>query len=107
LDPSSAATVSVKPPSPPQGEQVTPPQQAVSTQNPARDSIFSQDELDVVNLPKEPSSRVKPNHPYKQPLGDVNEDLRLRNKVVNQVSYNCNLSQFEPKKIEEALQDGS
>jgi hypothetical protein len=47
----------------------------VSTQNPAKDSISSQDELDVVNLPKEPSSHVKPNHPYKQLLRDVNEGL--------------------------------
>jgi len=60
-----------------------------SNPNSARDFISSQDELDAVNLPKEPSSRAKRNHPYKQLLGDVNEGLRLRNRVVNQVSYNC------------------
>jgi hypothetical protein len=78
-----------------------------SNPNSARDFISSQDELDAVNLPKEPSSRAKRNHPYKQLLGDVTEGLRLRNRVVNQVSYNCYLSQFEPNTVEEALQDES
>jgi hypothetical protein len=79
----------------------------VSNPNPARDSISSQDELDIVNLPKELSSRVKLNHPHKQLLGEVNEGLQLRNRVVNKVSYNCYLSEFEPKKVEEALKDES
>jgi hypothetical protein len=105
LESSSAVIVSVKPP-PPQAEQAT-PQEAVSTPNPARESISSQDEFDVANLSKEPSSHVKLNHPHKQLLGDVNEGPQLRNKVVNQVSYNCYLSQYESKKVEEALQDKS
>jgi hypothetical protein len=29
------------------------------------------------------------------------------NEVANQVTYNCYLAQFEPKKVEEALQDDS
>jgi hypothetical protein len=29
------------------------------------------------------------------------------NEVANQVAYNCYLAQFEPKKMEEALQDDS
>jgi hypothetical protein len=53
------------------------------------------------------SSRVKLNHPHRQLLGDVNKGLQLRNRLVNQVSYNCYLFQFEPKKVEEALQDES
>jgi hypothetical protein len=105
LDSSSALTV--KPPPPPQDEQVTLPQEVVFTLNPARDSISSQDELDIFNLPKEPSSRVKLNYPHKQLLGDRNEGIQLRNRVVNQVSYNCYLSQYEPKKVKEALQDES
>jgi hypothetical protein len=107
LESSSVVTVLVKPLAPPQDEQATPPQEVVSTENPVKDSISSQDELDTVNLPKEPSSHVKLYHPYKQLLGYVNEGLRLRNRVVNQVSYNCYLSQYKPKKVEEALQDES
>jgi hypothetical protein len=34
----------------------------VPTENPARGSVSSQDELDVVDPLKEPSSRVKLNH---------------------------------------------
>jgi len=66
LESSSVVTVLVKPLAPPQDEQATPPQEVVSTENPVKDSISSQDELDTVNLPKEPSSHVKLYHPYKQ-----------------------------------------
>jgi hypothetical protein len=84
-----------------------PTKNQVSDENPARNYDSSQDELDAVNHPKEPSSRVKLNHQHKQLLGDVNEGLRLRNRVVNQVSYNCYLSQYDPKKVKQALQDES
>jgi len=112
LESSSPVIGMVKPPPSPQDEQVSPPQitspqEAVPTENLALDSDSSQDELDAAHPPKEPSSCVKLNHPQKQLLGDFNEGLRLRNRVVNQVSYNCYLSQFEPKKVEEALQDES
>jgi hypothetical protein len=40
-------------------------------------------------------------------LGTVNEGKRLRNKVVNQVSYSYNLSQLELKNVNEALEDES
>jgi hypothetical protein len=47
-------------------------------------------------------------------LGNLNEDRRLRSRIINpsnevsnEVTYNCYLAQFEPKKVEEALQDDS
>jgi hypothetical protein len=58
-------------------------------------------------IAKEPSSRVKLNHPQDNLLGTINEGQRLRSRVVNQVSYSCYLSQLEPKKITEALEDES
>jgi hypothetical protein len=52
-----------------------------------------------VDPPKEPSSHVKLNHPSEQLLGDLNEGIRLRNRVVNpldevanQVTYSCYLA---------------
>jgi hypothetical protein len=54
-----------------------------------------------------PSSRVKLNHLKEDMLGNFNEGLRLRNRVVNQVSHSCYLSQLEPKKVTEALEDVS
>jgi hypothetical protein len=39
-----------------------------------------------------PSSRVKLNHPRENMLGNVHDGLRLRNRVVNQVSHFCYLS---------------
>jgi hypothetical protein len=54
-----------------------------------------------------PSSRVKLNHPREDMLGNVDEGLRLRNRVLNQVSHSCYLSQLEPKKVTEALKDVS
>jgi len=60
----------------------------------------------------EPASWVKLNHLSRQLLGNLNEGRLLRsriinpsNEVANQVTYNCYLAQFEPKKVEEALQD--
>ena len=60
---------------------------------------------------KEPSSRIKLNHPPKVIVRNMNE-LTLRKRTVdkcvaNFVSYSCYLLQVEPTKIEEALQDES
>ena len=58
-----------------------------------------------------PSSRIKLNHPLEVIVGNMNE-LTLRKRtfdkcVANFVSYSCYLSQVEPTKVEEALQDES
>ena len=60
---------------------------------------------------KGPSSRIKLNHPPEDIVGNLNE-LTLRKCTVdkcvaNFVSYSCYLSQVEPTKVEEALQDES
>ena len=60
---------------------------------------------------KGPSSRIKQNHPPEDIVGDMNE-LTLRKRTVdkcvaNFVSYSYYLSQVEPTKVEEALQDES
>ena len=60
---------------------------------------------------KGPSSRIKQNHPLEDIVGNMNE-LTLRKCtidkcVANFVSYSCYLSQVEPTKVEEALQDES
>ena len=60
---------------------------------------------------KGPSSRIKLNHPPEDIVGNLNE-LTLRKHTVdkcaaNFVSYSCYLSQVEPTKVEEALQDES
>jgi hypothetical protein len=97
LEASGLITGTFKPPSSPQDEQASPsqvpsPQKAVLIENPARNSNCSQDELDPPDLPKEPLSCVKLNHPQRQLIRDINEGLQLRNIVVNQVSYTCYLS---------------
>ena len=60
---------------------------------------------------KGPSSRIKLNHHLEDIVGNLNE-LTLRKRTVdksvaNFVPYSCYLSQVEPIKIEEALQDES
>ena len=60
---------------------------------------------------KGPSSRIKLNHPPEDIVGNLNE-LTLRKRTINNcvanfVSYSCYLSQVEPTKVEEALQDES
>ncbi|XP_022851835.1 uncharacterized protein LOC111373528 [Olea europaea var. sylvestris] len=55
--------------------------------------------------PKEPSTRVKSNHPKDNIIGDLDEGMRLRRRVLNNIAYTSYVSQVEPKKVEEALSD--
>ena len=57
------------------------------------------------SLVKGPSSKVKLNHPTTNILGSLNDNMRLRSKALNVITHSCYLSQFEPKKVDEALQD--
>ena len=77
-----------------------------------------EDSVDITTSPnsesheeKGPSSRIKLNHPLEDIVGNLNE-LTLRKRTVdkcvaNFVSYSYYLSQVEPTKVEEALQDKS
>ena len=49
-------------------------------------------------LVKDPSSKVKLNHPITNILGSLNDNMRLRSKALNVITHLCYLSQFEPKK---------
>jgi hypothetical protein len=70
--------------------------------------ITSKEEDTPANPPKR--SWVKYNHPPEQLLGTIDEERRLRSRVIqptsevaNQVSYSCYLAQIDPKKVDEAL----
>ena len=63
------------------------------------------------HMEREPSSRVKLNHPLDVIMGNMNKST-LRKCIVdkyvaNFVSYSCYLSQVELAKVEDALQDES
>ena len=63
---------------------------------------------DEVSTSKKPSSRVFKNHPESNIIGSLDEGLHLRKGskfIANHVTYHCYLAQFEPKSVEEALQD--
>ena len=57
------------------------------------------------SLVKGPSSRVRLNHPSSNILGSLNDNMRLRSKVLSVITHSCYLSQFESKKVDKALQD--
>ena len=57
------------------------------------------------SLVKGPSSRVRLNHSPSNILGNLNNSMRLRLKVLSVITHSYYLSQFEPKKVDEALQD--
>ena len=59
----------------------------------------------TTSLEKGPSARVKLNHPSTNILGSLNDNMRLRSKALNVITHSCYLSQVEPKKVDEALQD--
>ena len=58
-----------------------------------------------ISLVKGPSSRIRLNHPSSNILGSLNDDMKLRSKALSVITHSCYLSQFEPKKVDEALQD--
>ena len=68
-------------------------------------SLPSESKGTSTSLVKGPSSRVKLNHPTTNILGSLNDNMRLRSKALNVITHSCYLSQFEPKKVDEALQD--
>ena len=92
-------------------------QELASPSTPGTPSVV-EDSLDITTSlesesheEKGPSSRIKLNHPLEDIVGNLNE-LTLRKHTVdkcvpNFVSYSCYLSQVEPTKVEEALQDES
>ena len=59
------------------------------------------------SLVKGPSSRVKLNHPATNILGSQNDNMRLKSKALNVITHSCDLSQFKPKKVDEALRDAN
>ncbi|KAF7112590.1 hypothetical protein RHSIM_RhsimUnG0213400 [Rhododendron simsii] len=54
---------------------------------------------------KEPSARVKLNHPISQVIGEPNDEMKTRRQIRNEINYVCFTSTLEPKKVEEALGD--
>ena len=61
-----------------------------------------------VSTLKNPSSRVIKNHPDSNIIRSLDEGLCLRKGnilLANYVTYHCYLAQFEPKRVEEALQN--
>ena len=57
------------------------------------------------SLVKGLSFRVRLNYPSLNILGSLNDNMRLRSKALSVITHSCYLSQFEPKKVDEALQD--
>ena len=92
-------------------------QEPASPSTPGTPSIV-EDLADMTTSPdseshkeKGSSSRIKLNHPPEDIMGNLNE-LTLRKRTVDKCvanfgSYSCYLSQVEPTKVEEALQDES
>ena len=63
---------------------------------------------DEVSTSKKPSLRVIKNHLDSNIIGSLDEGLHLRKGnilLANHVTYHYYLAQFEPKRVEEALQD--
>ena len=68
-------------------------------------SHLSEQKGTSTSLIKGPSSRVRLNHPSSNILGNLNDNMRFRSKVLSVITHSYYLSQFEPKKVDEALQD--
>ncbi|KAL5849177.1 hypothetical protein ACOSQ4_007190 [Xanthoceras sorbifolium] len=69
------------------------------------DSNVKEEETEEMPNQTDPAPWVRRSHKKDDIIGDVSEGVRTRRQLANQVSYVCYTSQFEPKKVEEALQD--
>ena len=54
---------------------------------------------------KEPSSRIKKNHPSDLIIGDPNEGMVTRKKFINHIKYVCFVSLYELKNVKEIILD--
>ena len=86
-------------------EPSTPIHETQQEQGESRPSLEQKDTS--TSLVKGPSSRVKLNHLTTNILGSLNDNMRLRSKALNVIIHSCYLSQFELKKVNEALQDAN
>ncbi|KAK0577488.1 hypothetical protein LWI29_033847 [Acer saccharum] len=87
----------------------------VSSQDDENDShveVKSQRLENALNDNQQNDQVVKHSHPrlrnlhYQENIiGDLNEGVRTRNQIANQISYACYTSQIEPKNINEAIVD--
>ncbi|XP_062073656.1 uncharacterized protein LOC133777911 [Humulus lupulus] len=64
-------------------------------------------EIITDSIQREPSARIKKNHPSDLILGDIEESMVTRKRYVNLVQFVCFTSSFEPKNVKEALNDES
>ena len=106
----------ILPPEPREVQEIS-KQESASSSTPDTPSVV-EDSADLSTSPdsktheeKRPSSRVKLSHPPEVIVGNINE-LTLRKRAIdkctaNFVSYSCYLSQVEPTKVKEVLQDES
>ena len=52
-----------------------------------------------------PQRKWTKSHPFELIIGDAGDEVKTRSVTQNECLYNIFLSQEEPKKVEEALQD--
>ncbi|KAK0600566.1 hypothetical protein LWI29_016181 [Acer saccharum] len=88
---------------------------SVSSQDDENDShveVESQGLENALNDNQQNDQVVEHSHPrlrnlhYQEDIiGDLNEGVRTRNQIANQISYACYTSQIEPKNISEAIVD--
>ncbi|KAK0583607.1 hypothetical protein LWI29_000140 [Acer saccharum] len=88
---------------------------SVSSQDDENDShveVVSQGLENALNDNQQNDQVVEHSHPrlrnlhYQEDIiGDLNEGVRTRNQIANQISYACYTSQIEPKNINEAIVD--
>ena len=83
-------------PTTPIGERI---QEEVETSTPPKQQFTS------TSLMKGPFARVKLNHLVTNILGSLNDNMCLSLKALNFITHSCYLSQVEPKKVDEALED--
>ena len=87
----------------------SPLERVVETPNVGTSNGNNEDTQPLTRVPlmdfNEPAPWVRRLHNKEDVIGDVNEGVRTRRQIANLISFTCNTSQIEPKKVDEALND--
>ena len=77
----------------------------IDVQSQGLENVLNDNQQNIQVVENSPHPRLRNLHYQDDIIGDLNEGVRTRNQIANQISYACYTSQIEPKNINEAIVD--
>ena len=77
----------------------------IDVQSQGLENVLNDNQQNDQVVENSPHPRLRNLHYQEDIIGDLNEGVRTRRQLANQISYVCYTSQIEPKNINEAIVD--